>query len=244
MAGISRIVVGVDGSDSSRKAFRWAYDEAAHHGASITAVSTWHPPALPMTPPYGSVPPEGYVSQPKQDALDLLERFVADLDVREPAVDVRTSVEEGNPAKVLIERSNEADLSCSGLAVMGGSRGCCWARSASIWSPMRSARSSSCAERIRCQVGVRSLRGHVGEGSPTWPWQLDIMPRDRSSGQNGTVLDMGDSCVPCTIRTSQVALRTTSAGTEPRLSPSRAPRPRLPTTMRLAGSLPATSSRA
>jgi nucleotide-binding universal stress UspA family protein len=123
MAGINRIVVGVDGSDSSRKALRWAYDEAAHHGASITAVAAWHPPALPMTPPYGSAPPEGYVTQPKQDALDLLERFVADLDVREPAVDVRTSVEEGNPAKVLIDRSNEADLVVLGSRGHGGFKG-------------------------------------------------------------------------------------------------------------------------
>jgi nucleotide-binding universal stress UspA family protein len=123
MADINRIVVGVDGSDSSRKALRWAYEEAAHHGASITAVSTWHPPALPMTPPYGAVPPEGYVSQPKQDALDLLERFVSGLDVREPAVDVRTEVEEGNPAEVLIERSTEADLVVVGSRGYGGFKG-------------------------------------------------------------------------------------------------------------------------
>ena len=123
MAGINRIVVGVDGSDSSREALRWAYDEAAHHGASITAVSAWHPPALPMTPPYGSVPPEGYVSQPKQNAMDLLEQFVADLDVREPAVDVRTSVEEGNPAEVLIEWSKEVDLVVLGSRGHGGFKG-------------------------------------------------------------------------------------------------------------------------
>ena len=123
MAEIKIIVVGVDGSDSSRKALRWAYDEAAHHGASITAVSAWHPPALPMTPPYGSVPPEGYVTQPKQDALDLLERFVNDLDVREPAVDVRTAVEEGNPAQVLIELSKEADLVVVGSRGHGGFKG-------------------------------------------------------------------------------------------------------------------------
>lgn len=123
MAEIKHIVVGVDGSDSSREALRWAYDEAAHHGASITAVSCWHPPALPMTPPYGSAPPEGYVDQPKQDALDLLENFVSALDVREPAVDVRTSVEEGNPAEVLIERSKEADLIVVGSRGFGGFKG-------------------------------------------------------------------------------------------------------------------------
>ena len=58
MAGIKQIVVGVDGSDHSRRPCIWAYDEAAHHGASLTVVSIWHPPALPMRPPYGSLPPE------------------------------------------------------------------------------------------------------------------------------------------------------------------------------------------
>ena len=123
MAEIKNIVVGVDGSASSRDALRWAYDEAAHHGAAITALSCWHPPALPMTPPYGSVPPEGYVDQPKQNALDLLKQFVADLDVREPAVDVRTAVEEGNPAEVLIERSKETDLVVVGSRGHGGFKG-------------------------------------------------------------------------------------------------------------------------
>ena len=50
MTEIKQIVVGVDGSDSSRAALQWAYDEAAHHGASLVAVSTWHPPTLPMGP--------------------------------------------------------------------------------------------------------------------------------------------------------------------------------------------------
>ncbi len=118
MAGIERIVVGVDGSDSSRKALAWAYDEAGHHGASLVVVTTWHPPALPMTPPYGSVPPEDYGGAPRQEALELLDRFTSELVPKDPAVDVRTSVEEGkNPAKTLIERSKEADL------VVVGSRG-------------------------------------------------------------------------------------------------------------------------
>lgn len=123
MSEIKHIIVGVDGSDSSRAAFKWAYDEAAHHGASLTAVSTWHPPALPMTPPYGSIPDKGYESQPKRDALALLEKFTAELEPRDPEVDVRTSVEEGNPSKVLIERSKEADLLVVGSRGHGGFAG-------------------------------------------------------------------------------------------------------------------------
>ena len=123
MTEIKRIVVGVDGSDRSRAALLWAYNEADHHAAAITVVSTWHPPALPMTPPYGSAPPEGYVSQPQRDALDMLEKFVAELDARTPAVDVRTLVEKGNPAEVLIERSKEADLIVVGSRGHGGFAG-------------------------------------------------------------------------------------------------------------------------
>ena len=41
MAEIKHIIAGVDGSESSRAALHWAYNEAAHHGASIVAVSTW-----------------------------------------------------------------------------------------------------------------------------------------------------------------------------------------------------------
>ncbi len=115
MAGIGRIVVGVDGSNSSRKALAWAYDEAGHHGATLVVVMTWHPPT---TPPYGSIPPEDYGGEPRREALELLERFTSELVPKDPAVDVHTSIEEGrNPAKSLIERSSEADL------VVVGSRG-------------------------------------------------------------------------------------------------------------------------
>ena len=123
MTEIKRIIVGVDGSDSSRAALSWAYDEAAHHGASITVVAVWQPPSMPMIPPYGSLPVEGYDTQPKNDALALLERYVADLEVRTPEVEVRTSVEEGNPAKVLIERSKEAELLVVGSRGHGGFAG-------------------------------------------------------------------------------------------------------------------------
>ena len=124
MSGIEKIVVGVDGSDSSRNALRWAYDEAGHHGASLVVLTTWHPPAMPMTPPYGTLPPQDYGDQPRREALALLERFAAELEARSPAVDLRTSIEEGkNPSKVLIERSRDADLVVVGSRGYGGFAG-------------------------------------------------------------------------------------------------------------------------
>lgn len=122
MAGINHIVAGVDGSEHSRTALHWAYDEAAHHGATLTVVMTWHVPTLPLVPPYGAAA-EGYETQPKETALTLLDAFVADLVPQSPAVDVRTSIEEGSPAKVLIERSKEADLLVVGHRGRGGFAG-------------------------------------------------------------------------------------------------------------------------
>lgn len=123
MAGVSRIVVGVDGSDSSKAALHWAYEEASHHGATLTAVSTWEPPTLPMSPPYGAMPDKDYQDQPKNAALEVLDRLVNELEDRDPAVDVHTSIEEGHAAEVLIERSKEADLLVVGSRGHGGFAG-------------------------------------------------------------------------------------------------------------------------
>jgi nucleotide-binding universal stress UspA family protein len=123
MTDIKLIVVGVDGSEKSRAALHWAYGEAIHHNASLTVVMTWHPPALQMGPGYGSLPTEEYDTQPKRTALGMLEALTAELEEQNPPVDIRTSIEEGNPAKVLIDRSKEADLLVVGSRGHGGFAG-------------------------------------------------------------------------------------------------------------------------
>jgi nucleotide-binding universal stress UspA family protein len=56
--------------------------------------------------------------------MELLERFTSALVPKDPAVDIRTAVEEGkNPAKALIERSKEADLVVVGSRGLGGFKG-------------------------------------------------------------------------------------------------------------------------
>ena len=123
MGDINLIIAGVDGSEESRAALQWAYDEAAHHGASLTVVMTWHPPTLPQSPPYGALTEKDYESQPKLEALGVLDGLVAGLEKRTPEVDVRTSIEEGSPARVLIERSKGADLVVVGSRGHGGFAG-------------------------------------------------------------------------------------------------------------------------
>jgi nucleotide-binding universal stress UspA family protein len=120
---IKQIIVGVDGSESSRAALSFAHEEAAHHGASLTVLTTWHRPTLPMSPPYGHLTEEGYEDVPKNSALGVLEGLVASLEERTPAVDVTSAIEEGNPAEVLIERSKECDLLVVGSRGHGGFAG-------------------------------------------------------------------------------------------------------------------------
>jgi nucleotide-binding universal stress UspA family protein len=120
---IQLIIAGVDGSEQSKVALAWAYDEATHHGAALTVVTTWHVPTLPMSAPYGSLPDKDYERQPRTNALALLDELVAGLEERSPAVDVRTSIEEGHAAEVLIERSKEGDLLVVGARGHGGFAG-------------------------------------------------------------------------------------------------------------------------
>ena len=46
----TEIVVGVDGSEGSRRALRWAYEEAREHDAKLLMVTAWMVPAPPMAP--------------------------------------------------------------------------------------------------------------------------------------------------------------------------------------------------
>ncbi len=108
----ARIVVGVDGSSSSKDALSWAARQAQSTGASLEVVTTWEwPISFGWVPPY----PQGY--DPEADAKKALDETVAEVLGPSPAVKVRTQVVEGHPAPVLVELSKGAEL------LVVGSRG-------------------------------------------------------------------------------------------------------------------------
>jgi nucleotide-binding universal stress UspA family protein len=115
------VVVGVDGSPNSRKALTWAAAEAAEHGAELVVLNVWEHTLLP---PAGSVSvSERYVPDTSQrTAEDLLKEIKEELGDNPPVV-VQPRVKEGNPAKVLIEESADADLLVVGTRGHGGFRG-------------------------------------------------------------------------------------------------------------------------
>jgi nucleotide-binding universal stress UspA family protein len=100
------IVVGVDGSQSSLAALRWAVRQAGLAGAPLEAVSAWEWPAsysgweTPLPPDY----------DPADEARRQLDKAVSAVLTPGDAIEVRRSVIEGHPAPVLEALSKTADL--------------------------------------------------------------------------------------------------------------------------------------
>jgi nucleotide-binding universal stress UspA family protein len=112
------VVVGVDGSASSRKALTWAAAEAADHGAELVVVNVWE---HTLPPPAGSLSvSERYVPDSSQRTTeDLLTEIKEELGENPPML-VQPRVKQGSPAKVLIEQSADADLLVVGTRGRGG----------------------------------------------------------------------------------------------------------------------------
>jgi nucleotide-binding universal stress UspA family protein len=111
-------VVGVDGSVSSHTALRWAAAEAADHGADLVILNVWEHTLLP---PAGSVSvSERYVPDPSQRTTKDLLKEIREVLGEDPPVLVQPRVKQGNPAKVLIEESADADLLVVGTRGHGG----------------------------------------------------------------------------------------------------------------------------
>ena len=105
-----RYVVGVDGSESSLEALRWAVDEArAHGGGDVRAVQVWQ---LPYSEPY-ELPDLNTIQEKAKLRLASTMETVGDTS----PVEVHAELREGQPAAVLCELSRDADL------VVVGSRG-------------------------------------------------------------------------------------------------------------------------
>jgi nucleotide-binding universal stress UspA family protein len=106
------IVVGVDGSEPSKRALRWAADQAKLTGARLNVVTTWEfPPTFGWAPPY---PPD---FDPDRDARKALQETVEEVLGTDAGVVVDLTVVEGHPAPVLTETAQGAEL------LVVGSRG-------------------------------------------------------------------------------------------------------------------------
>jgi nucleotide-binding universal stress UspA family protein len=121
MAQWDRIVVGVDGSENSQAALRWAGAEAEEHQAELVAVLAWRPPPPEVAPP--SIPPLPSDSYAQDRAEQILADTLASVFGNEPPVPITSQVTEGPAAKLLIEASRTADLIVVGTRGYGGFAG-------------------------------------------------------------------------------------------------------------------------
>ncbi len=120
---MGRIVVGVDGSEHSIEALRFALAEGRARGADVQAVITWSMPAV--TDAFGTSGLAGIDPQIFADGAKLLLDQAVDAatdDADERAAIVR-SVIEGSAGHVLVELSRGADLLVVGSRGHGGFAG-------------------------------------------------------------------------------------------------------------------------
>lgn len=119
MAAWKKILVGVDGSPSSRLALRWAYDAALQHQRELIVLMAWRPS---VPPPAGSSTTYEIRddSTPAEVATSRLLEVIREELGDDPAVLVRPEIKEGNAASVLIDASADVDLLVIGSRGHGG----------------------------------------------------------------------------------------------------------------------------
>jgi nucleotide-binding universal stress UspA family protein len=142
-----RIVVGVDGSEPSLEALRWAIGEARLRGGHVQAVHVWHYPAWAYS--------AGIVATPvvSREDLEAGARIVLDKAVDSIGADAGPPVErlviEGGSAHELVDCSLGAALLVVGHRGHGGFVGL-----------MLGSVAQQCSSHARCPVViVRSLDG-------------------------------------------------------------------------------------
>ena len=141
MAGA--IVVGVDGSEQSKNALRWALAEARLRGARVVALHAWSYPAIAA----------GGLMPVSADLFEGLEASAAKLladtvtAVMEGAADVEVEqdVVEEAPARALVRVAEGADLLVVGSRGHGGFTG-----------PLLGSVSQQCAHHAPCPVVIVS----------------------------------------------------------------------------------------
>jgi len=124
-SGLRRIVVGVDGSQTSREALRWAAEEAlAHDGTELHVVHAWDEPSVGagvgVTPGRrAAAAPEGQHQAAQELVTDVVRQELGD----NPHARVRPSIGRGSAAAVLLEAAKGADLLVVGSRGLGGFAG-------------------------------------------------------------------------------------------------------------------------
>lgn len=115
------VVVGVDGSEQSRKAIDFAFQFAEQTGASVRAVLAWHDPK--SVRPGDMQFPVYDVDALAEDSAAVLGEAVAGQAVDHPDVKITEKLVHGVASKVLVDESRDAGLLVVGSRGRGRIRG-------------------------------------------------------------------------------------------------------------------------
>lgn len=137
-----RIVVGVDGSPSSKAALAWAVSQAELTRASVEAIIAWHYPVM-----VGGVPfaPIGVLDTADYGdfAATALSGAVRETVDPDGPVKISLTVREGNAAQVLLDACDGADMLVVGSRGHGG-----------FTEALLGSVSQACVHHARCPVVI------------------------------------------------------------------------------------------
>lgn len=116
----ARIVVGVDGSEASQHALRWALSEARVRGTGVEAVHVWRYPVWTYSPAI-TTPPAFAREDLEAEAQAVLDHAVdAALETQPGDIRVDRMVAEGVASEQLVRLAAGADLLVVGHRGRGG----------------------------------------------------------------------------------------------------------------------------
>lgn len=98
-----RLIVGVDGSEDSKQALRWAVAQAERTGQEVEAIAAWEVPVTILLLP--TAVEDDYADRAAAVLSDTLHEAIGD----EPPVPVRARAAEGRAARVLTAAATPDD---------------------------------------------------------------------------------------------------------------------------------------
>ena len=116
------VVVGVDGSDVSKKATEVAFHEADARGAELIVVHTWMDTQV-QGPGAGFTVTDDYWEAVQKEKSEILDGYLAEYRDAHPEVKVRTIIARDRPVRALTEAAEGAQLLVTGSHGRGGFKG-------------------------------------------------------------------------------------------------------------------------
>lgn len=116
------IVVGVDGSDVSKRATEVAFEEAEARGAELLAVHTWIDSQVTMSGPAFSIADDRWEEARAEKSAEL-DEYLGEFAKAHPGVEMRKMITRDRPVRALTEAAQGAQLLVTGSHGRGGFKG-------------------------------------------------------------------------------------------------------------------------